>query len=196
MSSRTSIWNLPNGITLGRIALVPIVILLYTGIDAFPNGPWPHVFRYTALFFYLVASFSDLFDGYFARRRKEVSDFGKIMDPLADKFLALSLMVVFSTKGLLPAWYTIVFVWREFAITTLRGFALSDGVAIAASTAGKRKTVYLSIGLGFLFAPAHWWGIIPMHKIAWAFLVLGLYYCLYSGWMYLRDFYQQVLTEK
>ena len=189
MGTQTTVLNLPNLITLGRIALVPVIVLLYSGMGMIEGGAWPHILRYGAFLLYLIATFSDLFDGYYARRRQEVSTFGKMMDPLADKLLALSLMILFSAYGLLPVWYTLVFLWRELAITTLRAIAMDEGVAISASKLGKRKTVYLNIALGFFFLPATI-GPAPVHQIAWIFLAIALAYCLASGWQYSYSFYK------
>lgn len=195
MSRPFAIVNLPNGITLLRIILVPVILGLLILVPRMPGTVWPEIVRYTALFFYLIATFSDLFDGYLARRRRETSNFGKLIDPVADKLLALTLMFFFTTRDILPLWYTLIFLWRELIITALRSVAASEGIVISASTAGKRKTVYVNIGLGFLFVPPELW-MIPTRLIAWGCLLVSLGYCLLSAWQYCQGFYEQVLKKQ
>lgn len=195
MPGPSTIVNLPNGITLLRIALVPLILILLALVPQLSPGIGPKICLAVAIFFYLIATFSDLFDGYLARRRQEVSNFGKLIDPVADKLLALSLMIFFSVQGTLPLWYTLIFLWRELIITALRSVAASAGLVISASITGKRKTLYTNIGLGFLFVPAQVW-IIPMRLIAWGFLALAMGYCLLSAWQYCQGFYEQVLKKQ
>ena len=179
--------NIPNLLTLLRVALIPVFILLF-----YLPFSWSY---WAASGVFAIAAVTDWLDGYLARRRGQVSNFGKLIDPVADKLLALSLMIFFSVQGTLPLWYTLVFLWRELVITALRSVAASEGTVISASTAGKRKTVYLNIGLGFLFVPPMLW-IIPARWIAWVFLLIALGYCLLSAWHYCRDFYQSILKNQ
>lgn len=185
--------NLPNGITLLRIALVPLILALYHGLVHADTPLAQNIFRYTALFFYLIATFSDLLDGYLARRRKQTSVFGTLIDPLADKLLALSLMIVFSLSNALPVWYTLIFLWREMIITALRGVAAEAGIIVSASSGGKRKTLYLNIGLGFLFTPPELMQYWPFQAITWGSLALAMGYCLSSGLAYIRDVYRGIV---
>lgn len=188
-------FNLPNAITLSRIAVTPAVLFLYDLTWKLPaEGASIHVARYVGFLLYLMAVFSDLVDGHLARRRGITSRFGKLMDPLADKFLALSLMVLFSVRGVLPIWYTLLFLWREVGITGLRGVAASEGLVIAASDSAKRKTVYLNIALGFFFVPEHIL-ILPMWKLAWIFLLVALGYSLLSAWQYIAGLYRSVKSR-
>lgn len=126
--------NLANKLTLLRLALVPVFIT-FTVID----NLWTRIF---ALFIFILASITDLYDGYFARKYGEVTDFGKFMDPLADKFLISAAFISFvDMKELnVPPWMVILIIGREFLITGLRTLAASKGVVIAADRSGKFKT--------------------------------------------------------
>jgi CDP-diacylglycerol--glycerol-3-phosphate 3-phosphatidyltransferase len=126
--------NLANKLTLFRLALVP-VFMVFTVID----NVWTRIF---ALFIFIVASLTDLYDGYIARKYGEVTDFGKFMDPLADKFLISAAFICFvDMKELnVPAWMVVLIIGREFLITGLRTLAASKGIVIAADRSGKFKT--------------------------------------------------------
>ena len=130
--------NLPNAITLGRIFLVPLlVVVLMTNPKDLPLfGVSKEIFG--ALIF-AVASLTDWLDGYLARRRKQVTALGQLMDPLADKLLITAALVSLVQMDLAPAWMVAVVLGREFAITVLRSLAHSRGVSIPASPLGKFK---------------------------------------------------------
>ena len=129
--------NLPNYITLGRIVIVPllVVVLLTPGVD--------RVFGISAyalaIVIFLVASLTDLLDGYLARRRNQVSTLGKFLDPVADKLLISAALIVLVEKNLAPSWAVVVILGREFIITGLRSIAASEGIVIAAQGLGKVK---------------------------------------------------------
>jgi CDP-diacylglycerol---glycerol-3-phosphate 3-phosphatidyltransferase len=132
--------NAPNLITLGRIVLaIAVVPLLLT--DDFTA-------RIVAFVLFLVAAFSDLWDGHLARTQNLVTDFGKLMDPLADKLLIIAALVSLVSLNRLPAWVAMVIIARELAVTALRSIAAERGVVISASWMGKVKTV-LQIGAVF-----------------------------------------------
>jgi CDP-diacylglycerol---glycerol-3-phosphate 3-phosphatidyltransferase len=125
--------NLPNKLTLLRIALTFVFMLFL-----FSEGL---VFKVLALLVFSAAALTDLLDGIIAKARNQVTDFGKIMDPIADKILVLAAFLSFIQLQLIPAWTVIVIIARELIITSLRIFALSKGKVLAASRAGKHKTV-------------------------------------------------------
>ena len=133
--------NAANKITLLRIILVPFFML-------FMYLKW----TYIALFVYIIACVSDFFDGMVARRCDQVSNFGRFMDPLADKILTLSAMCLFVEYGLMPAWVVAIVLLREFAVSGLRLIAVERGVIISAAFSGKVKTVTSMIALGILIA--------------------------------------------
>ena len=128
-----------NKITMLRIVLIPVFLLLaYAGHMA------------AALAVFLIACVSDFADGYIARRCNQISDFGKFMDPLADKMLVLSAMCFFVEKGQMPGWIVAVVLFREFAVSGLRLLAVEQGRVIAAAWSGKIKTGCTMVGLALM----------------------------------------------
>jgi len=125
--------NLPNKLTISRIILTFIFMFFL-----FSKG---FVYKTLALLVFTIAAWTDFFDGFLAKRRKEISDFGKFMDPIADKILILAAFLAFVEMKLIPAWMVVVIVFREFIITGLRLSALAKGEIIEAEMAGKHKTI-------------------------------------------------------
>lgn len=125
--------NLPNKITMVRIFLIPLFLVCFE--LAFPGH------EIVALILFVLASASDAVDGHLARSRHLITDFGKFMDPLADKLLTATAFVCLTNIDYIPAWVVVLILAREFAITGFRTLAASDGVVIAASKWGKAKTI-------------------------------------------------------
>ena len=98
--------------------------------------------KIVALGAFLLASFTDLLDGYLAKRTNQVTNFGKLMDPIADKILVISAFLAFVELGLVPAWMVVLIIFRELAVTALRGMALAKGKVMPADSGGKHKTVW------------------------------------------------------
>ena len=137
--------NIANKLTLLRVALIPVfLIVLYWG---FPYS------QYVALAIFIVASITDFVDGYLARKLKLVTDFGKFMDPLADKVLVVTAMLWFVQTGVMPAWAVAIVILREFAVSGMRLIAVEGGRVIAAGWSGKIKTASTMVCLCFLFVP-------------------------------------------
>jgi CDP-diacylglycerol--glycerol-3-phosphate 3-phosphatidyltransferase len=134
--------NLPNKITIARIVMIPFFIVAVL-ID-FPYH------EYVATLIFVVASLSDMVDGYLARSRNLVTDFGKFMDPLADKLLVCSALICLVEVHLVYSWVVIIIIAREFAVTGLRTLAAADGIVIAASKWGKAKTISQMIAITLL----------------------------------------------
>ena len=128
--------NLPNKLTILRIIMIPFFVLFML-LDGGAN----QTYRYIAAVIFIVASFTDLLDGMIARKYNLVTNFGKFMDPLADKLLVCSGLICFVGLGALPAWFVIIIISREFIISGFRLVASDNGVVIAASYWGKFKTV-------------------------------------------------------
>ena len=126
--------NTPNKLTLLRIIMIPFFVVFML-VDF---GPWS---KWAALAIFVVASLTDTLDGYLARRDHLVTNFGKFMDPLADKLLVCSAMICMIELGRLPSWVVIVIIGREFVISGFRLIASDNGVVIAANYWGKIKTV-------------------------------------------------------
>ena len=128
--------NTPNKLTIARMILVPFFVLfILTGWGGDGN-------RYICLAIFVVASITDWFDGYLARKNNLVTNFGKFMDPLADKLLVCSALICMIELDRLPAWFVIIIIAREFIISGFRLVASDNGVVIAASYWGKFKTVF------------------------------------------------------
>ena len=130
--------NLPNKLTLLRVLLIP-VFLVFLMADITPYGKW------IALGIFAIASLTDLADGKIARKYNLITNFGKFMDPLADKLLVCSAMIALIELGRIPAWIVIVIIAREFVISGFRLVASDNGVVIAASYWGKFKTTFQMI---------------------------------------------------
>ena len=126
--------NTPNKLTVARMIIVPfLVVFLLTGWGGEAN-------RYISLVLFVVASVTDWFDGYLARKNNLVTNFGKFMDPLADKLLVCSAMICMIDLKRLPAWFVIIIIAREFIISGFRLIAAENGIVIAANYWGKFKT--------------------------------------------------------
>ena len=126
-----------NKITMFRIVLIPVfLVLAYTGL------------KYWALAVYIIACLSDVADGYIARHYNQVSNFGKFVDPLADKMLVRSAMCFFIENGQMPGWAVAIVLFREFAVSGLRLIAVEQSRVIAAARSGKIKTGCTMVGLG------------------------------------------------
>ena len=144
--------NLPNKITIARILLVPIMMLMpYIGITAKTSFGLPIV-NIIILIIFLVASFTDYLDGHIARKRNIVTNFGKFLDPIADKLLVLAALVMLVEAGIIPGWIPIIIAAREFMVSAIRMLVATEGKVIAASKLGKIKTVtqMVAISLAFL----------------------------------------------
>lgn len=126
--------NTPNKLTVLRVCLIPFFVVFLL----MPSLSWSH---WAALAIFCIASVTDWFDGYLARRDNLVTDFGKFMDPLADKLLVCSAMICMVELDRLPAWIVIIIIAREFVISGFRLIASDNGVVIAANYWGKVKTV-------------------------------------------------------
>lgn len=178
--------NLPNKLTLLRIILVPFFILFLL-LEEIPfNYLW-------ALIIFMVASFTDFFDGYYARKYDMVTDFGKFADPLADKILVTSAFCCFVQSGIIGAVPLIIVLFREFAVTSVRLVAASKGKVVAANIWGKAKTVsqiisiitilILKIVMQILSIEFETVFIIVSQTVIW----ISVIFTVISGFVYLKD---------
>lgn len=129
--------NLPNKLTVLRVIMIPFFVFFLL-LENGANPTW----RYLSAAIFIVASFTDLLDGKIARKYNLVTNFGKFMDPLADKLLVCSALICLIELGQLPAWVVIIIISREFIISGFRLVAADNGIVIAASYWGKFKTVF------------------------------------------------------
>lgn len=129
--------NLPNYITIGRIVVVPLLVVVLLTPEA---DRWFGISGYAvAIVLFLIAALTDILDGQIARRRNQVSTLGKFLDPIADKLLISAALIVLVEKHLAPSWVVVIIIGREFIITGLRSVAASEGVVIQAQNLGKLK---------------------------------------------------------
>lgn len=159
--------NLPNRLTLLRVIMVPFFIVFY-------------IKSYFLISFvlFVLASLTDLLDGHIARKRNLISNFGKIMDPLADKILVYSAFCLMVENGFVPAWMLIVILVREFAVSGMRTVAASEGIVVAADLSGKIKTVLQMIAVPMLILTgvilSDIWFTLSMAML-WASLIMTVY---------------------
>lgn len=131
--------NTANKITLLRVVMIPAFVV--TCYLDFPGAHW------AALGLFVLASLSDFVDGYIARNYNQITDFGKFLDPIADKLLVTSAMLIFVEQGRMPAWVLLCVIAREFAVSALRLVAVDNGRVIAAGWSGKVKTASTMVGI-------------------------------------------------
>ena len=186
-SRKEVVSNLPNTLSLFRMACIPVVILcLY-----FP-GRWG---SFLASLFFGMAFITDALDGFYARKYGAVTVLGKFLDPLADKILVCSTMIMLITLGRIPVWIVILIIARELAITGLRSIAVSEGVVIQASSLGKYKTIFQSTATLGLMLHYEYFNV-DFHAVAMFFLWIALILTLWSGWAYFRQFNKVFFPEK
>ncbi|GIU82262.1 MAG: CDP-diacylglycerol--glycerol-3-phosphate 3-phosphatidyltransferase [Acidobacteria bacterium] len=157
--------TLPNYLTLTRIFLVPLlVVILLTPV----SEDWFGIERYAlAIIIFLAASLTDILDGYLARKRNQVSKFGTLFDPIADKLLISAALIALVEKHLAPAWAVVIILGREFAVTGLRSVAASEGLIISAQKIGKIKMwAQCTAVVALLIAAAN--GTPPVSNFGWS----------------------------
>ena len=157
-------------ITLVRVAFIPVYMVCMYFSNGMP-GPW----MWAALALFIIASLTDYVDGYIARKHNQVTDFGKFLDPLADKLLVIAAMAILTEWGRFPAWALMIVLTREFAVTGLRLVAVQKGTVIAAGWSGKVKTASTMIGLCF------WMGFPTDPILGWIVTGVIVVTTLYSG---------------
>jgi CDP-diacylglycerol--glycerol-3-phosphate 3-phosphatidyltransferase len=185
----TPILNLPNILTMTRIAAIPLmaVMLLYPTQS---SGFWAAVV-------FSLASITDWLDGYLARRMGIVTVFGKFLDPIADKLIVMAALIMILPFGRVPAWMVLLILGREIIITGLRGIASSEGIVIQASDLGKFKTIFQLVAIiglllhydyNWFFGIEHLWVHVNMHNVGMFFLWIATLLTVWSGVDYLVRF--------
>ncbi|WP_164668931.1 CDP-diacylglycerol--glycerol-3-phosphate 3-phosphatidyltransferase [Virgibacillus doumboii] len=179
--------NIPNKITLSRICLIPIFIILMS--VPFNWGSWDigdaelPVSHFVAALLFIVASATDWIDGHYARKYNLVSNLGKFLDPLADKLLVASALILLVELGMAPAWVVILIISRELAVTGLRLVAAGEGIVLAAGSMGKLKTASQMVAVAALLLHN-----FPFSYIGFPFAAIMLYVALFftvlSGYDY------------
>jgi CDP-diacylglycerol--glycerol-3-phosphate 3-phosphatidyltransferase len=195
--------NLANKLTIGRIFLVPVFLIFIAAKDI-PYG------TFIATFIFVLASLTDKLDGYIARSRNQITNFGKFMDPLADKLLVTSALISLVELHVVPGWAAIVIIAREFAVSGLRTIAAAEGKIIAASWWGKIKTVIQIIAIIVLLLQVNVGTSAYLTKlvteieffkyffdyIPQVLLNLAVVITLISGWDYFRKNKNSISVEK
>ena len=155
-------------ITLVRVAMIPAYL-----VTMYLSGGVAGMWMYISLGIFIVASLTDFIDGHIARKYNQTSDFGKFLDPLADKLLTIACMCMMCEWGMMPAWALMIVLTREFAVTGLRLVAVQNGTVIAAGWSGKVKTASTMVGLCFVMAfPA---AALLVKAVVWMIVATTLY---------------------
>jgi len=176
---REQVFNLPNLITLVRVGSIPLLmVLLYL-----KPQPW----HWVAGALFLVAGISDLADGFLARRLKKVTVLGQFLDPLADKLLVASMLVMLVMLGRAGAWAAVIIIGREVAVTGLRALAATQGLAVPSDRWGKAKTALQMLAVLLLILPEPMGGLNPQDWGTWALWAATLV-SLVSGTRYFVRF--------
>ena len=181
--------HLPNLITAFRLLLTALLAILLmleqnTGM------------AFLCCLLFTIAAASDWVDGYLARRFKAVTTLGKLMDPLADKLLVATALIMLIPLGRLPAWIALVILSREMMVTGLRGLASSSGIVVSASGLGKIKSTLQYIGLGILIFPLGLMPIPYLHHIGIVVLYVALVLTVWSGFDYFYKLRQVFLVKE
>jgi CDP-diacylglycerol---glycerol-3-phosphate 3-phosphatidyltransferase len=183
---RKKVFNLPNTITLFRISIIPALFFLLLS-----PGPGGSLFI-AALF--VLAAITDLLDGYIARRYQLVTTMGKFLDPIADKLIVNTAMILMIPIGRTPAWIVAIIIIRDFTVDGMRSIASSDGIVIPASRLGKQKTLCQICAVTALMIHYPFLGM-DTHVVGTALLYFALILTLYSGFDYLVKFYRGMIGK-
>jgi len=189
MNLRSGLFNLPNLLTLARVAAVPLIVVIMLS-DSRDAGFW-------AAAIFGAAAVTDFIDGWLARKWGVVTVLGKFLDPLADKLIVMAALIMLVPFGRVPAWAVFALLAREIIVTGLRSIASSEGIVIDASDLGKYKTIYQMAAIpGLLLHYDYYWffGVqseflhVNMHNYGMFFFSIALALTLWSGFDYLHKF--------
>lgn len=194
-SIKEDFWNLPNALTLARIAAIPLVCYLMW-LDTPRASAWS-----AALFG--AAAITDFLDGYLARLRGLITVTGKFLDPLADKLIVMAVLVVLVSMGRAPDWLVVVVLARELFINGLRTLAASEGILIAAGVAGKYKTAFQLTGLSALLIHYQYHvdfvfyeGMVRFKLLGMILFGISVFFSLWSAFTYTIGFYKRLYAEE
>jgi CDP-diacylglycerol--glycerol-3-phosphate 3-phosphatidyltransferase len=186
--------NLPNLLTLVRIFLVPLLVaaLVQQNLRLFWGDKLLLANDFFALTVFLAAALTDLLDGYLARRWRQVTTVGTLLDPVADKLLISAALISLVEIRLLPGWMVILIISREFAVSGLRSIAAAEGYTIKAGELGKSKMILQVVGVTLVMLSIRWSELRPYALAAmWAVVIIGLA----SAVDYFRQFWRKVDTS-
>jgi CDP-diacylglycerol--glycerol-3-phosphate 3-phosphatidyltransferase len=174
-----SLHTVPNWLTLGRILSLPLIIVL----ASFPGK----AFGIAAAVVFSIAAITDFLDGYIARRTGQVSEFGKLVDPIADKIIVAAAFIMLVDLGRAPAWLVALIISREFAVSGLRAYASTKNIIIDARFTGKTKTTLQILAIICLFVNFDLWGF-PFMEAGWILLMAAFAATMWSGYEYFADY--------
>lgn len=177
---KRDIYNLPNTITMARLGIIPVLFFLLI-------SPGP-VLSLTIALFFIAAAMTDLLDGYIARRYEIVTTMGKFLDPISDKLIVNTAMIMLIPIGRIPAWIVAIIIIRDFAVDGIRTIASSEGLVIQASGLGKRKTLCQIFAISALMIHYPFIGA-DAHTVGMVILFIALFLTIYSGMDYFIKFY-------
>ena len=186
MSDEKGIWTPANIVTCVRIAFIPVFMV----VAALADGPTEAPLAVAAFVIYVTLSLTDKVDGYLARSRNEITDFGKFLDPIADKLLVFSALLMLLDRGEVAVWVVFVILVREFLVSALRMVAASSGEVIAADSLGKAKTAVTMVSLcGYYLAFAlRAVGLVDFGTqigfVSWALMIAAVVLTVVSGVQY------------
>ncbi len=176
-------WNLPNAITVVRIAAIPLILVVLA------EDTWAR--SWIAGWIFIFAIIGDWLDGYLARRMNLQSTLGAFLDPLADKLLVGSVLIIMVPLGRVEAWLVALLICREIAITSLRAVAASEGLIIAASKWGKFKTAFQGTALSLLILHYPLYGV-SLQRVGYGLLLVATLFAVWSAWSYFSGFLDEL----
>ena len=186
MISKHETFNLPNTITLLRISIVPFLFILLLE----PGEFWSLILA----ILFVIASITDVFDGYFARKYNLITTMGKFLDPIADKLIINTAMILMIPIGRIPAWIVAITIIRDLIVDVIRSIASSEGNYIQASSLGKQKTLAQNIAVTALMINFSIFGV-NAHDVGMVILYVALLLTIYSGVDYFIKFYKTTLQK-
>ena len=186
MISKHDTFNLPNTITLLRIGMVPFLFVLLSS----PGEFWSLILA----ILFIIASITDFFDGYFARKYNLITTMGKFLDPIADKLIVNTAMILMIPIGRIPAWIVAITIIRDLIVDVIRSIASSEGNYIQASSLGKQKTLAQNIAVTALMINYSIFGV-DTHFVGMIILYVALLLTIYSGVDYFIKFYQTTVQK-
>lgn len=183
---RKEIFNFPNTITMLRIGVVPVLFLLLL-------SPGPTASLIITIFF-IIAAVADAFDGYIARRYDIETLMGKFLDPIADKLIVNTAMILMIPIGRIPAWVVAIIIIRDFIVDGIRNISSSEGLIIQASPLGKTKTLceYFAVSALMIHYPIFG---VNAHAVGTVIIYLALFLSIVSGFGYLKKFYRAIIMK-
>lgn len=190
--------NLPNRLTMFRMALIPVIIgsLFLCHFDAKLIQMAHKTLGYIAGWTFVAASITDFFDGYIARKKGIVTVFGSFLDPIADKFLVVSSLILLQSLDRVPVLVVIALVLRELYMTALRLLAMERGIKVPVNQLGKWKTTFQMMAIPMLMAWDKPWDLIPFKLLGTILIYLAFFFSVYSAAIYTYGLYKKIKEKR